>query len=575
VVAASFVGSLSRIYPYSCEFESPPARRGHVQAAWTGYIANRDALDRIFPPGPSASHTDGERFCAAYERWGPLLQRHVLGEFAVAIYDQKTRSLLLTHDALGVRPVFYQQTPDKIVFSSHLAVLAKGLDEQHISESYISQYIALGRVDPPLTIYEGVHRLPPGFSLSCREDRHPRLSQTWSFQLISPRPQSTEGERDEEFRDLVKTAVYVARGEKTWCELSGGLDSTSVLWAATECRLPDLQTVSFIYPNTRSADERQWIEPAVKHFKVQPNFLDGDLYQPFSGIGDQTVPVPMTTILAWPLFTTYRELVASNDVDVVLTGIGGDNALYGPPMAPSYLPDWLLQGRVTATLSELRVWMSLRADRRPFRHRFATDIGKPIWRHLRGRPIIDYRPKGHRCDWLNPDFARRTKVNLRNCKAPVPRLSSIRDQYFHERIWLLTTELDRSWNQILQGCELRSPLLYRPLVEFMFSVPWTDTSRADQDRVLQRRALTGRLPEQVVRRKIKAGTAEIMARGLLENRDSYRSLTADPLIVQMGFVDQRAWSEVVSTARFGLFKALPSFLASACLEFWLRQRVVN
>jgi asparagine synthase (glutamine-hydrolysing) len=575
VVAAPFVGWLGRVYPYSCEFESPPARLGHIQAAWTGYIANRDELDRIFPPGQSASHTDGERFCAAYERWGPLLQRHVLGEYAVAVYNQQTRSLLLTHDALGIRPVFYQQTPDKIVFSSHLAALANGPDGHHISESYVGEYMALGRVTPPLTIYESVYRLPPGFSLSCREDRPPLLSQTWSFQLIPSRSQSTEGERDEEFRDLVTKAVSGARGEKTWCELSGGLDSTSVLWAATECRLPHLQTISFIYPNTRSADERQWIEPAVRHFKVQPHFLDGDFYQPFSGIGDQTVPVPMTTILAWPLFTAYRELVASNNVDVVLTGIGGDNVLYGPPATPSHLPDWLLRGRISATLSELRTWMSLRADQRSLMHRFATDIGNPIWRHLRGLPIIDHRPKGHRCDWLHPDFARRTKVNLRNGTAPAPRLPSIRNQYFHERIWLLTTELDRSWNQILHGCELRSPLLYRPLVEFMFSLPWNDTSRGDQDRVLQRRALAECLPEEVVRRKIKAGTSEIMARGLLENRAAYRLLTDNPLIAQMGFVDQRAWSGVVSKARFGLLHALPSFLATASLEFWLRQRVAN
>jgi hypothetical protein len=106
----------------------------------------------------------------------------------------------------------------------------------------------------------------------------------------------------------------------------------------------------------------------------------------------------------------------------------------------------------------------------------------------------------------------------------------------------------------------------------MSALPWAEKIRPGRDRVLQRRALQGRIPEVVRTRSIKSGTAEVIARGLLENPAAFRLLTEKPLIAQLGFVDEDRWTHTVSVARFGMFRALPSFLASACLEFWLRQR---
>src|SRR5437870_13902588 len=73
---------------------------------WRGYIANRAELlaEAKRRGAVLATTSDGELFAQAYRSWGMELQSRVLGEYAVAIFDERSGSLLLTHDALGLLP---------------------------------------------------------------------------------------------------------------------------------------------------------------------------------------------------------------------------------------------------------------------------------------------------------------------------------------------------------------------------------------------------------------------------------------------------------------------------------------
>src|SRR5437867_7363049 len=97
-----------------------PEQYEHCQVLWRGYLANRgELLAEAKRRGATLlTSGDGELFAQAYLWWGLELQARVLGEYAVAIFDQRSSSLLLTHDAMGILPLFYTQLPDRLIFAS-------------------------------------------------------------------------------------------------------------------------------------------------------------------------------------------------------------------------------------------------------------------------------------------------------------------------------------------------------------------------------------------------------------------------------------------------------------------------
>ena len=129
-----------------------------------------------------------------------------------------------------------------------------------------------------------------------------------------------------------------------------------------------------------------------------------------------------------------------------------------------------------------------------------------------------------------------------------------------------------AWDGGGQPFDLRFPLLYRPLVEFMLGIPWEQKLRPECDRYLHRRAMTGILPEQVRLRTDKAGPEEAQFEGLRRDSPWLDLLLTRPRVVERGYVDARRWSEAVNQARFGRIVSMRHFIAAATLEVWLQQR---
>ena len=128
-----------------------------------------------------------------------------------------------------------------------------------------------------------------------------------------------------------------------------------------------------------------------------------------------------------------------------------------------------------------------------------------------------------------------------------------------------------SQNQDPLGFELRHPFMHRPLVEFVLAVPWQQQLHPGADRLLQRRALAGILPEKVRRRRSKTIFDQPTFEGLRQGEAWTRILTDNPRIVQLGIVEGKKWTKAVSQARMGLTHHVQQFIAASTLEFWLRQ----
>src|SRR5579885_1118823 len=129
-----------------------------------------------------ATHTDTEVLVHLYEEDGPGLLRHLRGMFAFALWDARARRLLLARDRAGKKPLYYAHLGDRLLFGSELkALLADPTVPRDLDHTALYQYLCLGFVPHPRTVYRAIRTLSPGhFMLAdarggVREERYWQL----------------------------------------------------------------------------------------------------------------------------------------------------------------------------------------------------------------------------------------------------------------------------------------------------------------------------------------------------------------------------------------------------------------
>jgi asparagine synthase (glutamine-hydrolysing) len=557
-------------------FESwpAPAWHGDYAVVFCGFIANRSSLTEALGLFADRATTDGQIFAAACARWGSDLPHHVLGEYCVVVFDRRGDKLLATHDALAVRPLFHTQDERGFICASHLGALMRRIGPRALDESWVHDYIAFGIPTRSQTVYRGVRALGIGRSLTLKVRAiTPLLSETdsWCFGTRKQTVKAGSRELEERFRFLLAEGIATATEGRTWAELSGGLDSSSVVCAAVQHGHLDLELVSIVYPLSKTADEREFMEELLRQHRLPWHTLDADAAPAFSMMPDRNLASPTPTALNWRLFRQYELLMQQRGVRTVLTGVGGDNVLFGPPARPVHIADRLRTGRLSGITGELRAWQQADPAPRSLLHMFIEHGLKPLFRHTMRRSLVVEKTEIDACSWLGEALRTGQNLDLRRPPGAQRRFRSVYEQFFYEQVWMTSIDAHLSWNQLGTCFEHRAPILYRPLVEFMFSLPSAEQVRPGQDRILQRRALRGILPEQIRTRRTKRTSDEAILLGLRRSPEAYALLTERPHIVERGYVDPKAWKEAVSMARFGHVRGMRGFLAAASLEFWLRQ----
>lgn len=551
-----------------------PAPEVHEECAvlYCGYIANRDALieESIKRDEAFKQASDGEVFAKAYRWWGKNLQQHVLGEYAVSIFDQRRSSLFLTHDSLGLVPLFYAKLKEGLVFASHLEdlILLSSCDE--LDEEYIADYLATATVVSPRTPFVGLQRLALGESLYWIDERL-TICKVWDIERIEPLILGSDEEYEDRFRAVLREGVLAAlRSDgKVWSELSGGLDSSSVVSIAAHSGAGQLEALSIISGSYRSADESEWMKAVVTKYSLPWHTLDADQTLPFAELPQCFCAEPISVQLAPGLSRRYKALLKSHEVGVLLTGSGGDSVLCGGSPRPYFLADFFpLQLKRLST--EFRRWRQSSREGRAFTYLFLRDVFQPFVRHLTHRSL---QPHEYALvpTWSHPEYIRAMCLKERSMFPLAEDCPSVGLQYHVEKILSNGFAAASRSDQSTHCFECRKPLMYRPLIEFMLAIPWEQKIQPEQNRYLQRRALRGILPDIIRERKDKGGADQAYAEGLRQENPWTELLLNRPRIVDRGYVDAALWYEAVKRARFGVRSSTKDFLAAVTMEVWLRQ----
>ncbi len=470
---------------------------------FAGFIGNHTELReaaRQDGSGPDPDgYTDARLFAWAYGRWGTDVSRHVLGEFAAAVVDHRARTVLLTQDSLGLHPQFYATHNGDIFAASHLLDLISALDIRAVDEEYIADFIATSLPSSSRTPFCGVHRLSFGSTEIWHAGRWTR-QWPWRPDDLPPARLSTAQQYEEALLDLLGRAAnsVVPPSGKIWCELSGGLDSSTVL-ALVAPRCKRIEAFSFFH-NSLLDKEHECIRSVLAKYPVKLHTAHIEDHPPFSALPSSFCAEPGTEIVA-PQQQAYDQLLAAHDVGTVLTGMGGDAAFGSQDWAPHHLADFAVTGRLRGVWVAVRQWRKVHPSNRSSLFWLWKYACRSAIRHQRGRLLN--APALHRFpSWLDGDYVRTMRLHDRFDRRPTPRCQVPG----REALWqdaFLDASVLKAGHALHKHAEFRHPLFFRPLLEFLFSIPYEERRLADRDRDLQRRALADILPEQVRLRTTK------------------------------------------------------------------------
>lgn len=423
----------------------------------------------------------------SYEELGRDAFTRCRGMFAAAVWDSNRRRLVLARDCVGKKPLYYSVSGDGLAFASEIpALLAMLTQTPGISRDALALYLQLGFVPHPWTIYDGIHALPPGSTLTFEPGGEPHVASYWRPSEPS-RFSGTRREAIEEIDRRLREAVTLRLRSDVplGLFLSGGIDSGLVAAYAAGAGAKNLKCFVVAVddptmneaPAARLVAERLGLPIEAIPLRYEPRDaverIPALYGQPF---GDSSA-IPSYYLARW----------ASRHRKVVLNGDGGDEVFAG------YRRYWL--GRAAQWLLPSR-GLPRRLLRWPGRRlaglasrRSGLGFGARILRGLAADDASRYLI--WTVDLLGDDELRRCFPDLAKNRQPLLQLQAVRGeriacntlrdfQAADYRLILaddLLTKMDIA--TMAHGLEARSPFLDIPLAEFSWSLPerWLMTSR--------------------------------------------------------------------------------------------------
>jgi asparagine synthase (glutamine-hydrolysing) len=278
------------------------------------------------------TNTDTEVILHLYEDHGPGCLAYLNGQYAIAIWDARERTLLLARDRMGIRPLFYTVVDGQLLFGSEIkALLAYPGARAEIDPASLDQIFTFWSTPTPCTVFRNLHEIPPGHYLLAREGQF-ALHSYWSLDLTPDvHTRRTGPDYLDEFENLLidATRIRLRADVPVGAYLSGGLDSSvtaAIIRKYTANRL-DTFSIAFEDPQfDESQFQRQMAAALGTHHRVT-HCTSPDIGAIFPDVIWHTETPVLRTAPA-PMFL-LSQLVRDHGLKVVLTGEGADEVLAG------------------------------------------------------------------------------------------------------------------------------------------------------------------------------------------------------------------------------------------------------
>ena len=489
----------------------PYVSESGVVITWDGRLDNRAELIRRLCDVITISATDVSIVAAAYDEWGANCFAKLVGDWALSLWDSKSRFLLLAKDPIGTRHLYYSIDNNQVTWSTILDPLVLFAGKSFVlCEEYIAGWFSFFPATH-LTPYIGIHSVSPSSSVVIRNGKQ-TVTKYCDFDPARQIRYRADADYEQHFRAVFGEAVRhrLRSDSPILAELSGGMDSSSVVCMADTiiargaAETPRLDTISYYDDSEPNWNERPYFTKVEEKRGRTGTHIDFGKHGPFKFEfdDDQFAATPGSS--SGRLSETGLQIpscLASQRNRVVLSGIGGDEFTGGVPTPTPELADLLARGHFRTLAHQLKIW--------------ALNKRKP-WFHLLFEAAREFFPPGligepqykRPAPWLDPAFVKRNRTVLRGYGdrtkifGPLPSIQGHLDTVEALRRQLACSQLS---SHPLQ--EKRYPYLDRGLLEFVSAIPRQQLVRPGQRRSLMRRALVGIVPDEILNRRRKAFVA--------------------------------------------------------------------
>lgn len=557
----------------SADMEPLRTRWGHL-LAWNGRVDNRDDLLSHFSRGLNGDTSDVALVMAAYLKWGDDFLSRIVGDFVLALYDPRSRTLLLARDPFATRTLYYSLNDERVVWSSTLEALlvATGIDPE-VDDDYVAGYLAL-HPEMSLSPYKKISAVVPGHVVEVREGQA-RSRRFWNLDPEHEIRYLNDAGYEEQFRQLFREAVRcrLRSHGPVWAELSGGLDSSSIvcvadrIMAAGEASTSRLETVSYVDEDSTTFYDRSFIRVVEEMRGRAGHHLQSEKHWVSFVSPEATfISKPHTGVCVEGTHKWLSREMQADNANVLLSGLGGDQLLWSVREATPELTDLLYQRKPLALHRQIQVWSEIL--KQPYYRTLWQDALIP----LMGPSLAAiFQRQLKPAPWLTREFVKTANIKERLLLPPDPfgyRLPSSRRQASMVGFIISSIAEGECWENA--GFDKTYPFLHRPLVEFLMSIPFEQKLRRDETRSLMRRALKDVLPPKVLNRKNKGIVGETFCRGLADQWHVLLPMLADARVCQRGYVDAKLFRSALDLARHGRKIETSTLLKTIAIEIWLR-----
>ncbi len=451
------------------------------------------------------TRTDTETVLAAFLEWDTECFSRLRGMFAIALWSESRKRLVLARDRMGIKPLYIARHGADLFFGSEMKTIFVHPEfDRRLSLDGLDCYLSLNYVPAPWTLVEGIEKLRPGYWLEWHAGEvHSQAY--WSLPRGPQRawtPEDAAAELDSRLRQSVSEHLLSDVPLGVW--LSGGIDSSTVLHYAAAASSRRLKTFSISFRG-RTFDETEYIRAAAtqygtdhQEFDVNPEVGLADAIAEFAYYFDE----PNADAGALPVW--YLSKMTRQNVTVALSGEGADE-LFGGYL--TYRAD-----RYARTMRHLPAVALRLASQAASRWPVSDD--KISFEYMLKRFLEGCRMTPARAHvYWNGTFSESEKHALLWASDPgalaaiLAELSRAGEDlaaylWFDQRYYLaddILMKVDRM--SMAHSIEVRPPFLDHRIVEFAATLPAHFKIRGARQKVVLKDLMKGKLPPAILQRK--------------------------------------------------------------------------
>lgn len=494
------------------------SKDGQVTIAFNGEIYNFQELKKNLEEKGHRFKTrsDTEVIIYAYMEWGQAFVNKLRGMFAIALWDNRLKTLFLVRDRVGKKPLYYYYDGKKLVFASELKAILEvpGISKQ-MDLKALDAYFSFGYVPSPMSVFKNIRKLKPGHIARCSAEGF-KEEEYWDIDMNSFDPGMTEETAVEKLKELFDEAVRIrlVSDVPLGAFLSGGVDSSAVVASMagllngqpvkTSCigfceeKFNELEFAKIVSDMYRTDHQKAVVKPEALDII---NKIVWHFDEPFAD--SSAIP------------TWYVSKITRENVTVALSGDGGDEIFAGYAKRysmnrfedgirnkiPSFIRNTLIKGmasvypridalprplRLKAFLTNLSLSME-QAYYKDMSFYFTPENKKALYNSDMKKAVNGYSS----FSVLEPFFNRNTNPD-----------SVTKAQYIDIKTYMtedILVKVDRM--SMAHSLEVRAPILDHKLMEFAATLPSDLKLNSQESKYILKKMNEKRLPYDILYRK--------------------------------------------------------------------------